>query len=1497
MSNKGSSHIRLGGMLKNFTKSSKSASREFNLLFSSLAVDGGKDMVTLLLKLRNGSLATRATTASEVADHVEKYSISSFTDVWYLVRDLCDTKAQSSIRRAGLRLMIQCIKNNKDSVSNKLMLFNDLMTFCQMREPDVDAEFDLFLIALKNLTDDGRDIHDLYIYDPSKNWCTFVLQSYTILGKSILSETSYQTVQNLLSFTEYLSNCFKYSLNVLDENFIISALGAAISASENTQDPKILSALLDVIRKALAYGFIPQTIYPEVVYYLAWMCVDSEETHENCWAILSSMYNAFPYVCYKTIFEILQDPEFRLIQSWDDISQAKNSSIHLTQTYKALLGSFDLLELLLMNTGSNTSSLEYITNLIISSMIDSARLKNPIINSGLLRVLDHVFADIEITSFLFPFQSWYSTTRSTFVLLSTFDMTLEQDKSYWKSICSSIYDHYNGGSLFAPRNKIVDMFMKYPQIIPNHVAEYVLDYYEEEKLCALTNPSWKENCNKILDCFYYPSEKSSHTPSLRIKALSTILHGYEFSHAIADDFNLNYSVVIDVCKSIKGEQNAELLDFAIIEFLSHFIENSSMTFLQSLITVLAPVAQVKKKQERMRSIVSLGSLGSTPLHPRMGPVSSVPDVTKADTPLESEYLELVAKMFCKFFVIFSQTNPRKAKEIFEFLISLLRFCLTAEVYRPLLAILKCLMRLRVTTDRTLYFANPSDMAGIATALKRFTESEDCEENNGYWWRYPEECEYLPGEYFGRFNKNFKSFDPNSLGLQEAGSDGAILDVSSYIQVLLTILEEFFHWELYSFAWSHLCSQLSNRKFFGGQGNYIFQLHGVLCEQLTLKLPKIFSLPPKGPTLTKTDLQVVYIRTMSAMLGYHDTFRKAEEDQLVSSLLFSLNSWDKTAIPCIHLLSVCCYEIPLSIKKYFTAILTRLQNGISSAFAWPLALEFLMSLINVPVLTSNFTLDDFKRVFAMAFKYMEYALDAKARKGSQNGEIGVLQSHGVDAVVDNKTSTEATENTLTLLEYILTLSRLVICQLFLKINLFERRQFSGFLIKNIIASSECESVDDLNDRTISFLDFIYRFTYSDIPLKIVTNSKRADTLSLNSSKWVVGNSIVTIDTDSITGTSTISLRGPTGISIYDVKLDLLMLPAKLTHKTNKPILVNAYYLLQLLKPLDPANKSKPIPLFDDAVTERAVNTLDRIAVVSHHKCGIMYIGPGQTREEEILGNTVGSTAYNNFLDGIGQLIQLKDTRSVYVGGLDSENGTDGKYAYFWSDHIAQLIFHTTTMMPNPVNDKYFSSKKRHIGNNYVNVFFDESGASFNFNVIKSQFNFINIVITPHTLSNAYSVRDRECEFYVVKMYRRSGVPGIFSTTHLKLISREQLPHFVRNTVLMADRFAHAWHSSVRGDYTTNWELRVRHISTICMKATESHLPLEHEQRRQEEQSRVAKRAVSAGDNAYADMALSFLEQLLPSTVVPVPVNQGHSKFEYVSKSDSGPYSMLEFNSYA
>ena len=77
----------------------------------------------------------------------------------------------------------------------------------------------------------------------------------------------------------------------------------------------------------------------------------------------------------------------------------------------------------------------------------------------------------------------------------------------------------------------------------------------------------------------------------------------------------------------------------------------------------------------------------------------------------------------------------------------------------------------------------------------------------------------------------------------------------------------------------------------------------------------------------------------------------------------------------------------------------------------------------------------------------------------------------------------------------------------------------------------------------------------------------------------------------------------------------------------------------------------------------MKVLDHIPPYDTHKLGVVYVGPGQSSESEILANTFGSSRYTEFLRGLGQLLRLQDVPQdmVYLGGLDC-SGTDGQFTY-------------------------------------------------------------------------------------------------------------------------------------------------------------------------------------------------------------------------------------------
>ncbi|KAG2219358.1 hypothetical protein INT45_011266 [Circinella minor] len=268
-----------------------------------------------------------------------------------------------------------------------------------------------------------------------------------------------------------------------------------------------------------------------------------------------------------------------------------------------------------------------------------------------------------------------------------------------------------------------------------------------------------------------------------------------------------------------------------------------------------------------------------------------------------------------------------------------------------------------------------------------------------------------------------------------------------------------------------------------------------------------------------------------------------------------------------------------------------------------------------------------------------------------------------------------------------------------------------------------------------------------------------------------------------------------------------------------------------------------PLPEDEATTRSLGILDRIPVVDFHKIGVLYVGKGQHTEVDILANTHGSPEYVKLLNALGEIELLKG-RTDNTGGLDREMDIDGRFAYFWKDDVTRVIFHVATLMPtNLERDPQCSNKKRHIGNDFVTIVYNDSGKDYAFDTLPGQFNFCNIVITPHsissftpstassispsssTLSSITTSSDSDNNtFFKVEMQRRPDMPEIGPISEPKLVSGQSLPHLVRQTALHANIFAQVFQSVSAGggrrEYVSPWKERLRQIKRIRDRVTKS-----------------------------------------------------------------------------
>jgi len=271
---------------------------------------------------------------------------------------------------------------------------------------------------------------------------------------------------------------------------------------------------------------------------------------------------------------------------------------------------------------------------------------------------------------------------------------------------------------------------------------------------------------------------------------------------------------------------------------------------------------------------------------------------------------------------------------------------------------------------------------------------------------------------------------------------------------------------------------------------------------------------------------------------------------------------------------------------------------------------------------------------------------------------------------------------------------------------------------------------------------------------------------------------------------------------------------------KEITLDPSYIALLLSAYPGGMTIRPSRFPDYNVLKETLMAIDYTPVIDTHKVGVVYVAPGQTREEEIFSNQHGSPAYTRFLANLGRIIKPSNQLEVYTGGL--RRGTHGSYAYSWWDDMSQIVYHVATVMPN-IGKGLF--KKQEIGNDGVKIVWNDSGSPFKFDTILSEYTLVNIVVEPHSVGarGAYSDNKHENEFFKVTLQTAPSLPRITPIGAYKIISAEKLPVSLRHFTLQASLFCKAWESTgMDGPKTfplqTNWQARLKYI-----RNSESKLP--------------------------------------------------------------------------
>ncbi|KAF8130310.1 hypothetical protein EV363DRAFT_1335827 [Boletus edulis] len=746
-----------------------------------------------------------------------------------------------------------------------------------------------------------------------------------------------------------------------------------------------------------------------------------------------------------------------------------------------------------------------------------------------------------------------------------------------------------------------------------------------------------------------------------------------------------------------------------------------------------------------------------------------------------------------------------------------------------------------------------------------------------------------------------SYDP----VQESSR---VIPVDAYLSAILGILEKERNWDVLSYVLCHLPVQLSNKHLFCGPKcrSLIAKLLTVICSGVTVgDLGSSIERWPVG--LKVRDAHGLAYHTLSVLISYRRCFELPLRHALVDVLREGLNGQPSTIICCLHALTLSAFELTSSVKRSLPPLLEKLSRIMSNPDMAVHILSFLSIVGSIPELHANLREDNFKMVFGVALQYLQY----HNRPGTtpviswaMSQYVRMISYYVVyvwflavrlpdrprhipyitrQLLLANEERSEVDEPTEVCFDWLARYTyasadprpaNSVLSEIVMNPHtandsssepaISEKSWLMGNAIVTIRALARLGWIEVVSRRPSGFTKFICKL--ENVPL-VGPGEVDPDMVSLPAGLLMEREAAraeqpdPSEETEQAASSSSQEVR-----DLVPAPNDVPSLPAPdpvtgyVWSKTapsqrRKQVMVDPSFLpLQLSSyPSAPTHRR----IIDESALPALFRNLDRTPVIDTHKVGVMYVAPGQTQELEILQNTHGSPAYTRFLEGIGRLINLRGQVDVYAGGLNPDE--DGEYAYAWWDDIGQVLFHTATMMPNATDDEYCVNKKRHIGNDYVRIVWNDGGRPYKFDTLATQFQFLNIVIEPHSsgaiaaFSNFRSavaaptdvkfsplhspllvpsggggtttpLHEAENEYFKVTVQRAKGMKDSTPVGCFKLISAEKLPLLVRQLTLLGDWFANVFEKTERDEMEveviTNWRQRLQVVKRFMRNMEDS-----------------------------------------------------------------------------
>ncbi|KAF3069080.1 Tuberous sclerosis 2 protein like protein [Daldinia childiae] len=1440
--------------------------------------------------LKNGSMTQRVAAADALRHTVADYPLSPVLDIWYAAKDLVDPTNPKTVRYSGWELLRECVKHTSSTDLERNEYFQTISAEANPEDFHLQlaALVDLTNHA-RNLSGFDYDVFPLLSRWLEEAFEAVRAargaakkQGSRMKGKALVTGED----RNFTDLFSFITDVIKFNFNVADDDAAEVLIEKLLDICMNTSVEEDLQACIGIMDAIVTFGAIPADKLKSCVHVLCSIHCLVPSLQKDAWHTMSMLCRSHNgHTTVRLLLDVLASlPEnadkkkevvrevrgalsvlTKLVSKSSEkgypavpyalLVDGLSTVVHATSAWKIHLDILRLTNSLFCDSQGNINNMladedwtpVFDVAVICAGVVVESLTKpeNPI--ESLLAPEENDSAESMLARELMKL-----IRRLESILLDEFPAITQKQEG--ASLDQGDTDSQKLEAIqpeqpntLIQRQDCILFFTKIHRALPDSGAILVLEYFKKFRCCSPSDPLWETNLSLVLDAFLADRKRST---DVRLRALQAFTEVYDMIELINDQFEPDFipELVKRLLADVAGEADIILLQ-EIVSFAVGVASTAPFSLFSYVIDTLRGIVG----NNRLRSISSSLSLPpeqtSTPQH-----IKSAVNQTPSN---------VVVRGYVQIFLRVLNYDATKSVRLFHVLVSIAE--LNSSETDARITAMQLLFRLRADWANRIFVTAHTETNSLATSLYRTEESMTR--------KLAEEASYTGRNSRSEAAGSARSSRGISLGhgqmqdrgyplrsgsgskmatsayqplwiasdtdaLPEAPSQAAsmvlycstsddtaevdglsqvkVLETRIWLEVILNLVRQSCDWEVYSFILVHLPSQLSNHAIFQNATVELQELRRVICEQIKMNN---FQEPPSVFGLRRADVAICLFHTLTMILSYHQYFQKAEEDEIVRTFVHGIATWERSAKCCIHALTICCHELPSSTGKALVTILQKMAQIITQPYVAMHILEFLACLSRLPSLYANFREDEYRIVFGICFRYLQYV---RGRK--QAYRISSISDSSIAAASEGQFNPNTSDD---LPQYVYTLAYHVIVFWFLALKLPDRTNHVGWIARNLFIDVDGPQASD--EQAHLTMDFIQRVTYADVDESaadpLFTSDRFGEILK---KRWLIGNSIVTIEQATATGWAQITKRQPSGTSSYTIRELFRPPPAhqrpiseslRDSHTGIISSILPNHLLVQLLSSMPQGNDlSRPVPLPDDDVVNRAIRMFDHNSTVDGHKVGVVYIGENQTHETEILSNISGSGDYVEFLNGLGTLTKLHGA-TFNTQGLDRQYDTDGQYTFCWRDRVTEIVFHVTTQMPtNLDHDPQCTLKKRHIGNDFVNIIFNDSGLPFKFDTFPSEFNFVNIVITPESRASFVATRQRTPKdvaesYYKVRVMSKPGFPEISPASETKIVSLRALPDFIRLLALNASVFSLVWAHREGGEHVSAWRNRLREIKRL------------------------------------------------------------------------------------